>query len=550
MAASFASCVDESDFDLSRIAQTTVNPSIEVHNILETSVGLSDFLQIDLDSLVSSVEGLQLEVLSDQYGEFLNLKYNRLDTLYPEDMIKELTFDPMNFDLQPIILDLFGITGDFEIRAPANGFENERIIIPIDKDSVLFDSASFIEGSKLKFTFGNNVVNAAGYEIYVILQSVYLRNKYSGISFYDTVCVVGNNATPVYYIDLKNYNLKFDHEADNSAFFDLQYAIIIKGNANATPQENITVDINAQSENMKIDIAYGYVGHYDFISRDTVDIPYFNDTSYSELFVPNSIDMERFDVKMSVFTNIGIATSIYLYELASSNAVNQYLSLINNQLPVTILDHQAATTPHQSVEIPLPDLFSNIEGIESMPNKSYANTAIIFDKDAPHNFITPQDAYVAIKSQMDIPIKLRINNLTYNQDIDAFDVTKEMDYLKSATLMFSLENGFPAEVSVQFYISDSNNVIKDSILDHAVFIEGANVDNQGFVLSAKKQNVNVTLNSSKYDALRAADKIIMKAVLNTSAAGNSKPFIRLRHDDIRQRLNVKLGVKAQANITF
>ncbi|MDR0789756.1 MAG: hypothetical protein LBO06_03055 [Bacteroidales bacterium] len=545
---SFMSCVDENDFDFDRLAQTTINPTFEM-SLLETTVSLSDFLKVDLDSLANSVEGLTLSLLSDQHGDYLNLDYLRYDTLLPNDVVKSIDMPNVEFDVPPIDIPFASVAPfDIALRYPSIGSNVEKIVFPSFGDSIRFDSASFLSGSKLHFNLNANIGSSNGVEVFIELTSPNLRNKFTGATLNDTIWVGGNTVSNGFDLDVSNYNLAVRRDADDSAYFQLNYAVNARIQQGASLQsDNIDLDVSINAQNLMIDVAYGYVGHYDFFAQDTVDISYFDDTTYSNIFVPGSIDLEGFSIDMSVFTNIGIQTSIYLDNLYTTNAAGHQINLLTNPMPIEILDHVGAVTPHQAVEIPIVPIYSNAAALESMPNKSVSDMKIVFNKDRPENFITPQDAYVVIKSAMTVPVKLRLNDFTYTQDVEAFEVVKEMDYLKSTTLQFYLENSFPASVSAQFYLSDSNGVHLDSLLNQAVLIQGANVDSYGNIISPKAQNVNIEVNSSKYEAMRKADKIQIKVVLNTPSVGGSQPFIRIKKE---ASLKMKLGVKAQGNITF
>jgi hypothetical protein len=546
----FYSCVDESDFDFSRLAQTTINPTLELNNIVKTEITMSDFLKIDLDSLVASAEGLSLETLSDQYGLFLNLHYYRLDTIVPENLVTNVPVSAMDFDLPPLDLPYF-LTGiGFEGSFPANDTLVQRVDIPKFDDSVRFDSITFLNGSKLRLNLNHGITNTNDFEVYMLLGSKNLYNSISHKSFADTIRLTGDNATSNYVLDLSNYTLKLNRASEDSMYFEFYYKIFITSNATAIIPSQIQPTIYLNPENLSIDIAYGYWGKYDIVSRDTVLIPYFDDTMFAQTFVPNSIDLLSFKASMNVYSNIGIETAIVLNEFSSLTATGLHQNLIDNTLPDTVFDNNGALIPHQAIKIPLNQFYSNLDALEALPHKIFSSVDISFNKDRAANFLTPNDAFVSIESSMDVPIKLKINDLMYIEEVKAFNVVKEMDYLKSATLKFYIENGFPAGVSVQFLICDSNNLVFDSLLTNATTITGANVNAEGAVVSPKQQNVEIEINSSKYDALRRADKIKIRVILNTSSSESNKPYVRLNHKDPMQKLRFSLGVKAQANITF
>ncbi|MDR1006814.1 MAG: hypothetical protein LBL74_08150 [Bacteroidales bacterium] len=546
------SCVDEDDFKLDNLAQTTLNPTLDLGNIISVDVKLSDFLKIDIDSLVASVDGLKLELLSDEGGDYLNLNYHRMDTLIPDGMVDIIPILNTDFQIPTLQIPFTGIIPDtIDIKYPNNGtMLAEKIIIPSLGDSIRFDSVTFMNNSKLRLTFDNNLTDIQGINIKLVLQSSYIRNKYNGHLFCDTITLIGSNQTNAFDLDLSDYRIAFDASSIDTLSFAFEYAFLLHALPGASLLSNMDFGIHLISENLAIDVAYGYVGHYNFNSYDTVDIPYFDDTSYASIFTPGSIDLERFKATMSAYTNIGIQTTIYLKELASSNSAGLYSTLVDDSPNDTILDHNGAVIPHQSIEIPLNPLQSNLSGMETMPNKIFSAIVMEFNKDRPENFITPQDAYVAIKSDMQVPLKLKVNNLTYTSDVAAFKVVSELDYLKSTTLVFTIDNGFPASIDAQLYLCDSNNNIIDSLLPNSQFIIGADVNDYGQVVASKTNKVNIELTQKTYESLRHSSKIRIKLILNTSSNANGKPFVRLRHDDPYQILRMSIGVKAKANITI
>ncbi|MDR1725241.1 MAG: hypothetical protein LBR28_02485 [Bacteroidales bacterium] len=544
---SFYSCVDENDFDFNRIAQTTINPSIEL-NLLETQVALTDFFKIDFDSLASSVDGLRLEFYPCDTGNYWRLVYNRMDTIDMPKILDSIPILETDFNIPPLYIPGIGL-GDVEF---STDLYSERINIPELRDNIRFDSATFIDGSKLRFTFSHDIQDTTGYDVAIVLNSPDIVNKYNHQAIpNDTIWLVGSKATENGNLNLSNCLLNVQRDNNDSAYFTVDYFLLINAKENANPVGDIHCNVHLNHEELFIDIAYGYLGNYDVYSMDTVFIPYFDDTNITNVITPHSINLLGFEAQMAVYSNIGIETTVWLNELSSMNSAGEIIKLIENPLPDTVINQKGALIPHQPIKINLHPFISNLYGIEALPNKIFSDVAIRFNKDRPANFVTPQDAFVAVSSEMKVPLILRIDTLIYKTEVNAFDVVKEMDYLKSLTMKFHLENMFPFQVDAEFLLCDSNGIEIEPLIDSVYRINGAVVDDNGNILRESITDRDITVTSDKYDALRKADKIQIKIMLNTSKTATGKPFVRLNlKDNNAGYLKLKLGVKATTNFTF
>ena len=297
-----------------------------------------------------------------------------------------------------------------------------------------------------------------------------------------------------------------------------------------------------------IDAIFGDFGDTEFNIKDAIALDFFKDSLLNAITSTNSIDFEKFTIDLSTSTNIGVDMNIYpnIYTITSQG--NTYNVFNNtNSIRINGADILGETAYTNNIV-----LESDASAIEVFPDSLIYDVKFDFKdevtKTSNYDFISPDDAFVTLDAKAKLPLKAKLNNLHYDTEFDAFDFIEEMNYLKSTSLQFFIESTFPAELSINLYLVDSNQVVFDTLLASPLKIGGAVIDNEGHLLAPTAENVKITLDDSKYDSLKKAKKIKLSAILNTSKdEGGEQRYVRFSND---AKIKVKASVSATGNITF
>ncbi|MEE1252174.1 MAG: hypothetical protein UHK52_03640, partial [Bacteroidales bacterium] len=395
-------------------------------------------------------------------------------------------------------------------------------------------------------------VDALPLNAYIELTSSCIKNKVTGELFSETIQISNVSSSIEQQFDLSNYTISLKDSTinnENKQFIDLRYRLIFDIASNNLFQGgNYDINLNVSLLPFMIDAIFGDFGDTEFNIKDAIALDFFKDSLLNAITSTNSIDFEKFTIDLSTSTNIGVDMNIYpnIYTITSQG--NTYNVFNNtNSIRINGADILGETAYTNNIV-----LESDASAIEVFPDSLIYDVKFDFKdevtKTSNYDFISPDDAFVTLDAKAKLPLKAKLNNLHYDTEFDAFDFIEEMNYLKSTSLQFFIESTFPAELSINLYLADSNQVVFDTLLASPLKIGGAVIDNEGHLLAPTAENVKITLDDSKYDSLKKAKKIKLSAILNTSKdEGGEQRYVRFSND---AKIKVKASVSATGNITF
>ena len=278
-----------------------------------------------------------------------------------------------------------------------------------------------------------------------------------------------------------------------------------------------------------------------------MDLYFLEESKLREYLDANSIDFERLKFEINTETNVGIGAYINpkVYSLTADGIRTEFFSTTDT------LHIRRASRPGL-VGTSTDYLETNAAAIEVLPSRVIYNLDMhfmdkLYEDDYPA-FVQPYEAFVILDTKTTMPIKAKLTNLHYEEEITDLSFVEEVDFVKSASLNLLIENEFPASVELNMLLADSSGVVFDTLLVNPIKINGAPVDANGNVLTPLADNVVAELTAEKYNKLREASKVRFAVKLNTSAESNgNRPYIRFKKD---AGIKVKASVKAVANITF
>lgn len=550
----FTSCVDEEDFDFDSLSQTTITPSINAP-LINLEVQLNDFL--DLEQLSDTANGFEIIQVNEGNDSYLEFVFSMKDTFDISSFIQQIEGkDDVQVNLSDIsIPDLsdLGLSStdlpEFYFSFPDQSVAAEDLSIEVEEfeNGVRVDSVQILSGGLIIEN-----VDALPLNAYIELTSSCIKNKVTGELFSETIQISNVSSSIEQQFDLSNYTISLKDSTinnENKQFIDLRYRLIFDIASNNLFQGgNYDINLNVSLLPFMIDAIFGDFGETEFNIKDAIVLDFFKDSLLNAITSTNSIDFEKFTIDLSTSTNIGVDMNIYpnIYTITSQG--NTYNVFNNtNSIRINGADILGETAYTNNIV-----LESDASAIEVFPDSLIYDVKFDFKdevtKTSNYDFISPDDAFVTLDAKAKLPLKAKLNNLHYDTEFDAFDFIEEMNYLKSTSLQFFIESTFPAELSINLYLADSNQVVFDTLLASPLKIGGAVIDNEGHLLAPTAENIKITLDDSKYDSLKKAKKIKLSAILNTSKdEGGEQRYVRFSNN---AKIKVKASVSATGNITF
>lgn len=550
----FTSCVDEDDFDFDSLSQTTITPSINAP-LINLEVQLNDFL--DLEQLSDTANGFEIIQVNEANDSYLEFVFSMKDTFDISSFIQQIEGkDDVQVNLSDIsIPDLsdLGLSStdlpEFYFSFPDQSVAAEDLSIEVEEfeNGVRVDSVQILSGGLIIEN-----VDALPLNAYIELTSNSIRDKVTGEFLSQRIQISNTSNNINQQLDLANYTISLKDSTinnENKQFIDLRYRLIFDIASNNLFQGgNYDINLNVSLLPFMIDAIFGDFGDTEFNIKDAIALDFFKDSLLNAITSTNSIDFEKFTIDLSTSTNIGVDMNIYpnIYTITSQG--NTYNVFNNtNSIRINGADILGETAYTNNIV-----LESDASAIEVFPDSLIYDVKFDFKdevtKTSNYDFISPDDAFVTLDAKAKLPLKAKLNNLHYDTEFDAFDFIEEMNYLKSTSLQFFIESTFPAELSINLYLVDSNQVVFDTLLASPLKIGGAVIDNEGHLLAPTAENVKITLDDSKYDSLKKAKKIKLSAILNTSKdEGGEQRYVRFSND---AKIKVKASVSATGNITF
>ncbi|MDZ7743708.1 MAG: hypothetical protein U5Q03_18730 [Bacteroidota bacterium] len=134
------------------------------------------------------------------------------------------------------------------------------------------------------------------------------------------------------------------------------------------------------------------------------------------------------------------------------------------------------------------------------------------------NFVSRQGFFNA-GIEMDLPVSLQAEHLVFTDTVKTNFSGDEIKEIERARFYFAIDNGFPFGILLDFQILDATGqyVIENISLDK---ILSARIDGEGKVDQSTRSLLEVEINNQTYQNLTRADKMVLKARMNTAEAGS------------------------------
>jgi hypothetical protein len=231
-------------------------------------------------------------------------------------------------------------------------------------------------------------------------------------------------------------------------------------------------------------------------------------------FVAKSVDGKQFNFE-SEFINKGIdfnypslsevgkiKTTDFRFNSSNSNIGN----IFENKISEIIYDFDAIANPDNNTSL-----------------KNFFNS----------------DAFFSVNVAVELPLKIKIDNLTISDTIDvSFD---NFEDAKAIELNFEVGNNFPIKLNLDaIFLDASNNVVYKVDGAKSLRIEGAELGNNSKTSSKKSTLKIINTSISEFSNLKKAKKVILSANFDSKSINNNPIWL---YNDYE--LNIKIGAKVK-----
>ena len=337
-----------------------------------------------------------------------------------------------------------------------------------------------------------------------------------------------------------NENGLIDADAINAYVTILKAKIEYTGVKKTLSLED-TVYVNAKIQDLRPDIAHGYIGKKsESVGPSEIDFDLFNKIK------SGNIQLQDVNFTIEVDNGIGAAAVARITNLTSENKFGDQLALTfksgNDTMQIaaaTELSEGSGSIHTNSSRTLTPDTSNIDKFIENLPNKityevdvqlnnnvdeSTITTAEIVSN--PPNFIYHGDNIKA-NLNMEIPLSVITDSLVLVDTLDFSLQTEVGNEVESGTFKLLVDNGFPLDANTSMYFLDDNGTILDSLWSNQT-IYRAFVDLNGRVSSKTRTVVEFEISQAKMDIIKSATQINLVASFHTFDLSDSqKAFYKI-----------------------
>ncbi len=374
--------------------------------------------------------------------------------------------------------------------------------------------------------------------------------KFGGNSFIDSI-EIGGGPTLIYEtFDLSGYSFDLSREGQtvNTIEAIIRGSIVSSGSpVNFDTANSITADITMS--NLKPVFIDGYFGSQSLtLDPETFDF----DLGEAQIF--EKINFINPKITLGFHNTFGIPMEISSLDLTMKRGDDSASLDASSVIPFQILSGNISS-PYVPVtsELTIGNATNIAELINIWPNVVTTG----FD-----GTINPQGNtynYALDSSKMDITIDLSIplyatvSDFTIQDTIEIdSSISQVFEFVKYASLRTNIDNGFPLEASVKFYIADENYLILDSLesADNSdILINAAIVDpTNGDVTSDGFRQADLTADEDDVNLLKIpGNKLILSANLNTANSGANVKIYSFHKMEIKMGVLAKIFLEADLN---
>lgn len=323
----------------------------------------------------------------------------------------------------------------------------------------------------------------------------------------------------------------------------LQVTLIIKQNPNSvtiTPGTTVNASISFKGLNYKY--VKGFLGDQLVnLPEETLAIQAFG----SSLLDGATISFAQPKINFKAVNEVGVPTKIYFTALEARKPGSSLPIIISPASPVVL------TYPNVMGDSATTLLsVSNMNALLNFaPTQFYYKINVHINEGlvAGNNFVT-DTSKLKVYMHVEVPLYGHATNIQLSDTVE-YDLTDaDESQIASASLKIKTINQLPLSAKVQFYLTDDNYKVLDSLLtpEDTNIIKSSQVTATGELASASEVNTMIPLPKDKLDKLFKAKKIIIRARVNTTKDTNGNyPDVKFKS---AYKMNIKLGLQVTGKI--
>lgn len=329
---------------------------------------------------------------------------------------------------------------------------------------------------------------------------------------------VDTPATMVKEISLANYTMNFtgeNHNTYNNVRTQTQLWLPQDGD-NVWIYPSDKVEIISIFDKLEIDYAKGYFGQSTQTVVDSSNIGTF-DNFHSGIF-----NLDQVTSQLEINNYIGADFRLKINEISATNFDQQQTVVLQDPIIGGFINLLRAEDGGVTSQ---PKPFKYVYKLQNSNLIDLINLQadqLKFDMDY---YINPlgnisgdQDFIYADYGlegniHIDIPLNISTKNLVIQQESD-FNLS-DKNKIENGNLNLLIDNYFPMDADVQFYLLDENLIIVDSLIKSPQSVLAGISQQAGYITEAQRTQLSIPLNSSTLTKLRNHPRILTRVKLNT-----------------------------------
>jgi len=317
------------------------------------------------------------------------------------------------------------------------------------------------------------------------------------------------------FIDLANTNIDLtlsDKQEYNTVIFE--YEIYNDNPTNYIHfEKDDEIKVSAKFANLDFTYAEGYFGYQAIvIEKDIIDL---NIDFFDQLNGGFILTNPKFHLKVTNYSiNAPVALNLNMQGISNKNVVVP----LDYSFPQIALPDQAYATAFTNMTVDRSN--SAIVELMALPPEriQYYGSLNANPTQNPdiNNFATG-DGKIIIGLEMEIPLELKTDNITFNDTVDISDISEEdLENVSAMKLLIDYVNEMPlnANVNLIFYKSDTKQELDILAVE---LLRACTVDQQGNFVAATNGTAVIELTPSQISNLGKADQLIFDAHMSTPA---------------------------------
>lgn len=491
------------------------------------------FAYLNMRDLLQDYDTMEL-VVEDGTGLLYIMYESRVASITAENM---MNMSNQNYSQSILVPDLSIVGNQFYAKKDVvNEFavtNNERIDSLVLKtcDLGVSVTSTFLHSGLIKFTFPTFVKNGQQLVINIPLSN-------------------SGNFSSNQNLNLKDYHMNLTQ--GTPAYNKLPYTVELWLDDSSSPVQGMdNIQINFDFSTINFSSIYGYLGKHNInMPLDTIAL----DMNVNALAGNAYFENPKFRIKL--YNSFGMEVQVQINNLSAYSNVyhNSYNLNLPQEYSPLLINGPGLNQIGQSVltEMLLTKSNSNLQSIMGyLPRYMFYSVAAQTNPNADQN-PNLQSNFVLDTSRVDVDVEVELplwGNAKYLvlQDTATFDVSSFFDDLKPIDWVLfrtNITNGFPTEVGVQGYFTDSLYNVVDSLFERQTeFISSGQLDSEGKVIKPTLRTTDILFPKKRIQKLENVKYVLFRGYASTT--NNAIEVVKMYN---YYGVDVQLALQAQFTI--